>query len=272
MLTLADAAKRKELESFTEDHNKTRIKRRFSMLTINIAKQLQSLNVSIKEVRDDIGTLIDGSQKFYSRTSRCRRFIDLFRLMSGTSKYKPLWSYNDYSLVKDLITMVDVDKNCKDRMFSLLQDYISELNGYNVTQELASILPYHLNREYPEPMHTGEYEQDFCEDLRRKLHCYIKITNESLQYVANLWSDIQKRFTIPSLTALLYQIIRGSVIITWLIQPSWACCILREILTSVAFFQDHLIMRVVLDEECIYDEQSGIADNQVRKLICMTVN
>lgn len=253
--------------SHTKDCNKTRIMRQFSMLTTKIAKQLQSLNVSVKEARDHMDPLIDRSQNFYSRTSRCRRFNDLFRLMSGTPKYEPLWTYDHYSLVKDLVTLVDVDKDSKDEMKSLVQDYISDLNGYRVTKKLASILPYHLSQEYPELVHSGEYEQDFCKDLGKKLECRIRITNESLQYVANLWSDIQKEFTIPSLTALLYQITRGSVIITWLIQPNWACCILREILTSVPFFQDHLIMKVVLDEECIYDEQSGIADNQVRKLI-----
>ena len=124
-LTLADAAKR--VASFTEDRNMIRIKRQFKMLTINIANQLQSLNVSVKEARDHIGNLIDKPRKFYSRTSRCQRFIDLFRLMGDRSKYKPLWSYNDYGLVKDLITIVDVDKDSKDKMKSLLQVYISEL-------------------------------------------------------------------------------------------------------------------------------------------------
>ena len=47
--------------------------------------------------------------------------------MGDGSKYKPLWSYNDYGLVKDLITIVDVDKDSKDKMKSLLQVYISEL-------------------------------------------------------------------------------------------------------------------------------------------------
>ncbi len=238
------------------------------MLISAICKKLESCDVSVSEVRDIICRYLDNSRKVISRTRHCKRIFDFFRLVSNKPKHnsKPVINYQDYDLIRRLISDVEVDKDCKDKMKLLLCEYISELNGYNLTQELAPQLPYHLNQEYPESMSESEsvspkYTASFCEDLRRKLKICVKITNESLQYVQELWSKIREEFSIPSLTALLYKIAYGSLIISWLIQPSWACCILRKIFTSTEFFQAHLIVKVIIDDICVYDEQSGFPEN-----------
>ena len=253
------SVKQRKVKDYTEDFTRTRIKRSFKMLTNKIAKELDTQKVSVRTIKQCIvSDRIDDNPRLGSKMRECRRIAALFRFFET----KKLWDFENYDLVTQVIELIE-DEECKTAMRASLAAYIKELNGYNIAQELATRLPYYLDEEYPE-CQEEEYDSWFCTELRKKLDCYVRITNESLQFVSELWTVIRDRYDIPSLTALLYSIVYGSLVVTWLIQPSWACCILREILTSAAFFQKHLIVKVVLDGQCIYiEENGGITDTNV---------
>ena len=253
------SVKQRKVKDYTEDFTRTRIKRSFKMLTNKIAKELETQKVSVRTIKQCIvSDRIDDNPRLGSKMRECRRIAALFRFFET----KKLWDFENYDLVTQVIELIE-DEECKAAMRDSLAAYVKELNGYNIAQELATRLPYYLDEEYPE-CQEEEYDSWFCTELRKKLDCYVRITNESLQFVSELWTGIRDRYDIPSLTALLYSIVYGSLVVTWLIQPSWACCILREVLTSAAFFQEHLIVKVVLDGQCIYNEENGgITDTNV---------
>ncbi len=252
-------AKCKAVQVYAKNHILSGIKRSFKQLTNQIAANLESKNITVSMVKSNI--VVDKCPHFYSRTKHVRKIRDLFIFF----EVKKLWSYDHYDLVGQVIAIV-VDET----MQKLLDAYIKKLNGYQVAQELASKLPYYLDKEYPEWLEE-KFESPFCNDLRRKLRVCVNISNESLQFVGKLWDNIRKRYSIPCLTALLYSIVFGSLEITWLIQPSSACCILSELFASATFLEEHLIMNVTLDDECIYDEHSGFANSKVSACKCYKI-
>ena len=245
-----------------EDFNQMQIEQLFSSLTCDIADELESLNVRVSEVISHIGRLNDDHRFLLRlRKKKCKKMRDLFELVS-TKKPKPLWSYENYDLLRRIIRMVAINKKDKDRLLEDVHEFVLKLNGHRVAQKLVKVLPKFLNESIDEPKPIEE--SCFCKDLMKKLKCRLKFTAQSLKYIDDLWSDIQCEYEIPSATAFLYHLAYGSLIITWLIQPSWACCILSKICTSVPFFREHSIEKVILDKSCIYDENNnGIASFKV---------
>ncbi len=168
-----------------------------------------------------------------------------------------IWGSSHYDFVSKVISIREA-RDSKDRMNTWLNSYIAHFNAYTVAKKLFKMLPHHLDNSGDESEKSNDY-------LRNKLRIEYKrtITDESLQYIFDLWTVIRKRFTISSVTAFVDSIVQKCLLVTWLIHPSWACSILSEIFGSVSFFREHLMTRIVLGGECVYNEQTGIADHQV---------
>ena len=55
--------------------------------------------------------------------------------------------------------------------------------------------------------------------LKVKLNLNRKLSEVSLSYISELWNVFIEEFDLPSLTAVIDQLIEGSLIITWLVSP-----------------------------------------------------
>ena len=247
---------KEEVEMCAKKQNRAQIKDSFENLLDKIANELKSYNIRSSEVKDHVQKFIDSRPSFL-RTKNCRR-IQINNLFNEISKSK-LWSFDNYGLVQH-VTGIEAANPSKASMRTWLQKYKKEYNAYCVSEKLAVIIPYHFE---------GGFDNDldrYPTHLKQELIIHVEartIDDDSLKYIDDLSEVILETFKIPSLTALLKSIIKKCLIITWLIEPSWACCILSEIFGSVSFFTKYLITKVLLGDVCIYDDQSGIADNQV---------
>ena len=245
-----------KLQAHANEQNRAQIKESFEKLLDKIANELKSYNIRSSEVKDHVQKFIDSRPSFL-RTKN-RRQIQINNLFNEISRSK-LWSFDNCGLVQH-VTGIKGAVQSKVRMRTWLQKYKKEYNAYCVSEKLAVIIPYHFEEGFDNDL--DRYPTHLKQEL--KLHVkYRAIDDDSLKYIDDLWEVIVESFKIPSMTALLKSIVHNCLIITWLIEPSWACCILSEI-GSISFFTKHLITKVLLGDVCIYDEHSGIiGDNKV---------
>ena len=101
-------------------------------------------------------------------------------------------------------------------------------------------------------MSASTFDEAYLEKLSIKLE--IAFTNKTLEYVSKLWKSLARMFLLPSLTALLYRVVEGSLVITWCIPHHFAMKIRENIRGAEAeqFFREYNIMEVKLDEEVVY--------------------
>ncbi len=243
-----------KLQACANEQNRAQIKESFENLLDKIVEELKSHNIRPSEVKDHLQKFIDGRPSFLRTKGRRLQINNLFKEISRSK----LWSFDNYGLVQH-VTGIKGAVQSKARMRTWLQKYKKEYNAYSVSEKLAAIIPYHFEFDNDLDRYPTHLKQELIVHVK-----YMVIDDDSLKYIDDLWEVIVESFKIPSMTALLKSIVHNCLIITWLIEPSWACCILSEIFDSISFFTKHLITKVLLGDVCIYDEHSGIiGDNKV---------
>lgn len=243
-------------EEILED-NEMKIKEQFRSLSIEVREYLESQGSSVADIKSVVKYY---KSDFKRKVDHCRTLLYLFNRMGDLE----VLTYNHYSLLDCLIGEIK-DEDIKRDMREKMDTYIStDFYGYLTTKKLVEILPYHLNSNSPDETEV-EFDEESIVKLKTKLEIKSrKITNDTLHsYVYVLWDKIRKKFDIPSLTALIYSIVRGSVVIKWLIPPSWACCILSELLIAIDFFNENSISWVEINAIRIYDDKTGVIGNEV---------
>ena len=98
----------------------------------------------------------------------------------------------------------------------------------------------------------ARYDKCSCRKITFKLKA--RVTEKSLNYIDTFWQSIADYFLLPSLPALLDSIHSGCVEVTWLVSTPSALQIQANIQDSAPFLQEHGVMRVVMDDEILYDE------------------
>ena len=88
-----------------------------------------------------------------------------------------------------------------------------------------------------------------------KLDRKIKLSEKTLDYVDTLWKALIEEFNLPSLTAVIDRIVKGSLGITWLILPHVAEKIRSIYSKALRFYQNHSIVELYIDDDLLYHEQ-----------------
>ena len=91
--------------------------------------------------------------------------------------------------------------------------------------------------------------------IKVKLNLKRKISDLSLDYVHNLWVSFAEEFEIPSLTAILHEITRGSLEVTWLIPHAF----MELIKPRSSFYKRLGITQVLVDGRVVYDEKKMVS-------------
>ena len=239
-------------------------------LTRMVCDKLTSLEVSVKEMRNFVADLHNHKRTVVGSIKRSSTIGLLFSAI----KKNNLWTFQHYNLLYNVIKMFGT-RDAKVEMMKWMKEYIVNYNGYSAAEKIIEAIPRYYDRakqkmsQSKDPRTDLSFDEEDLEMLGKSLSIHIRISNESIQYIDDLWSEIAARFRIPSLTAYLYSILHGSVIVTWLIPPGWACCILGEVQGAGDLFKRLHISLVELDSVRIYDEENGISDNEVSKYLIL---
>ena len=176
---------------------------------------------------------------------------------------KALWSYMHYTPLTSI-----AEEFAKDDTQQLIESYETELANFCATTKLADFIALCQDEEKADPAaplapNSAKYDSEYLNKLTIKIGR--RVTNETLQYIVDLWKAVAKFFALPSLTALLDRVVAGSLVISWLIPHLFAMQI-RVNSTggeATAFFQAHQIVEVKIDDDCLYRHETTADDTKV---------
>ena len=170
---------------------------------------------------------------------------------------KKFWTYYHFSLVERL------DKHFLRQSEKSIQQHISDykrqLSGFFVAKKIISSEFYTDSTSSESTTHSvADYTCEHHRVLKMRLELKRNVSEESLQYVADLWESLAIEFELPSLTAVIDSIVKKCLEITWLIFPSDA----EKIIVAAAarhtdFFEKHAITLLTIDDIIIYQKASS---------------
>lgn len=226
--------------------NEEGIKSKFADLLNQVQSALKANNVEVDDVRNHLIRLLCPDDVIPKAT-----LSDIFNAITVNN----LWSYEHHSPVEALIRDFIPDH------LSLMTPYKQQLSGFHATIKLVEYIQAKQLDEYDSDteMDVGQVKKYTPKQYRRltvKLNISgRKMSQISMCYVQELWISFAEEFDIPSLTAIIDEILEGSLKIVWLVLPHVAELISTSAQKSVQFFRRHDIIYVAIDDHVVYDVQ-----------------
>ena len=227
--------------------NENSIKGLFSTLLLNVQKVLESHTIDIKDVRQFLAFFFQNRE--YFQDASC-----LEGLFTSATGYM-LWDYENYGPLEALAKSLLPGDPAVER---LMRDYKSNLSGYSMTikvleyMEKKKLQPDDLEEE-PSPLKKLSLKQ--YRKIKVVLQLERRVSELSLAYIHRLWVSFAEEYELPSLTAIIDEIVEGSLIITWLVLQHVASMIKPR----SKFFRRHQIILVYIDDVILYDEKKTVS-------------
>ena len=240
-----------------EEWNIRMIKGKFSKLVTKSHKSLQNREIDVEEVQTFLimysspGSR-DGSDMVITVVESAESLNAIFRVLT---KYG-LWDYINYYLLQSIITEFASDDN---ELNGMMKQYQQDLTGYTLTLQIKTYLATH--RPHP-TFTTGDSETSVDmiippqqkHELFKKLSVKIdaNVTDHTLSYVIDLWQSLAVQFALPKPAMILHKVAEGCIGITWLIPANLVQYVTRMAQKKNSVFAEKHILRVMLEEQCIY--------------------
>ena len=233
------------------ENNLQKIKAKFSSLSHEVQLALQSSPASVREVYSFLVRCFSRDDWIQNPSS----FDQLFNALSVAK----LWNYNHYSPLEEIMKkFLPNDATIK----KLVSEYKSHLTGFYTTTKLADFIKVHRSQfedTEQDPQESLPVDTYTLKDYRRlKVTLNLgqrKVSALTLSYVDELWRSLAEEFDLPSLTAVIDMIVKGSLQVSWLVLPHIAEKIMAASKKTLEFFCHHHIVRVEIDNLTIYDKE-----------------
>ena len=226
--------------------NIRKIKGKFSTLVTKSRTRLQSRETSVEDVQTFLITMYsspnsrDGSYMVTTTVESAKSLDEIFRALS---KYG-LWDYLNYYLLQSIIEEFASDDN---ELNGMMEQYQRDLTGHILTLKiethLDAVSENTADEKVPPP-------QQLFEKLSVKVEA--NVTNYSLKYVDDLWQSLANQFALPQPAMILHKVAEGCIGITWLIPANLVGYVTRMAQKTSNMFAEKHILRVMLEEKCIY--------------------
>ena len=225
--------------------NEAKIQRLFAGLVRQVLSILNKREIDKKEFRVYVVQL-------FSPSWCIPKSEDMFAIFEAISS-NLLWSYSHFSPLESI-----AEEFAKDDTLSLMESYKMDLSSFYTTTDIVDYIALCQDDEkvvdpdVPLAANPAKYNGEYFQKLTVRLDR--PVTNETLQYIADIWRAIAKFFLLPSLTALLDRIVEGSLVISWFIPHIFAMQIRVNSSgdEAEAFFRAHQITEVKLNGDCLY--------------------
>ncbi|MCG8621655.1 MAG: hypothetical protein MJE68_06605 [Proteobacteria bacterium] len=208
---------------------------------------------------------------FFQSESCIPEAPNLTKLFNIVTEAK-LWRYDHFSPLRELAEKFLPENNPARKLVS---EYKNQLSGFYTTTKIIDFIDL-SELDDPEDdsdsdskdsakqsLSSKEYKKLYRElKVTLKLDRKIKLSDMTMSYVDTLWKALIEEFDLPPLTAIIKKIVRGSLIITWLVPPKVSSVIASSYFKAVWFYLQHDIARVELDGGVLYtDEEWIVSDN-----------
>lgn len=174
-------------------------------------------------------------------------FIKVFAAIT----YHGLWDYFHYfPLVQIVKEFFDGDP----AMESLVEQYQKDLKSYKV---VASIEDY-IEPELDAHANAPPEEKARCDPrYLRRVEWKTDFEDHTMNHLYDVWKVFSAQYLVPDSppTALLDRVRTGCVTITWLVPSNLIPHLIKTARIDTAFFQKHRILKVMVDDQCVYEEE-----------------
>ena len=228
--------------------NENQIKAKFADLSLSIRKAIEAYSVPASDVRQ---FLIDFFQQ--KDLEFLQSAISLEQIFIATSTHS-LWDYQNYGPLEMLTKQFLPNNSATEKLIS---QYKASLTGFLMFTSIVDYIKY-KQLEAEDSVDVAEQEsaiRKLSSKHYRKIKVVLnlsrKVTELSLVYVTKLWCSFTEEYDLPSFTAVINEIIAGSLEVTWLVSQR----ITNMIVPRSKFFREHHIVKVFVDDVILYDEK-----------------
>ena len=168
--------------------------------------------------------------------------------------YHRLWDYFHYSPLVQIAKRFGAnDPEMKD----LVQNYIKDVKAYSIVATLEDYVEADLDVADNSPEDCAKYNPCCYTPVEWKT----KFVDHSLQYLAEVWEMFSSHYLMPDSppTALIDRVRKGCFSITWLVPSSLIPQLIEKVKSDTKFFQQHLILKVMVGNKCVYEESTLVS-------------
>ena len=239
----------------------SKIKGHFSRLLIKVKSALDAQHVDVKEVRQFLLTYFEGECSIPN-------VADLSEVLDSITTAK-LWRYDHYEPLEELAESFLPDDDSARRQMIEYPIQLSAFQGATRIIDFIKLSELEDPEEDNRPFSPKKYNRHY-----RKLTMELNLGDVSevtLDHMDKLWKALQRKFKLPSLTAVIDKIVQGSIKVTWLVLPHVIKKIKAAYSKAVSFFQQHNITRIVMyDWLILYDEKLMVSITPFQSLLLMS--
>ena len=215
---------------------------------------LESSQVNVNDVYDFL-------VRCFSRDDWVQNPANFGQLFNALSVTK-LWNYNHYGPLED-ITKKFLSDNAAIK--KLVSEYKGQLTGFYTMTKIADFIKVHKSQfedTEQDPEQSLPVDTYTLKDYRRlKVTLNLgqrKVSALTLSYVDELWRSLAEEFDLPSLTAVIEAIVKGSLQVTWLVLPHIAEKITSASTKAFKFFRLHDVTCVEVDNCIVFEDEEMV--------------
>ena len=137
-----------------------------------------------------------------------------------------------------------------------ITDYRSQLSGFYTTTKIIDFIDLSDSEDHPQQDFSPEKYKPYYRKLTLtlKLDRKVKLSDLTRKYVDTLWKALIEEFNLPPLTVVIDKIVKGSLIVSWLIPQEVATMILGSYSKAIRFYEQQNITQVKIDDKVLYDQ------------------
>ena len=230
--------------------NKRIITTKYATLLTNVYNRLQQKQTNVREFRLFViarfppGDCIPQSG-------------DLGELFEAITR-NGLWDFWNYQPLEDIVHQFGADDK---QMEDWVNKYKADLAGFKACTKIVHYMAVvesdssfdESDQDQPTQPKQAKYDRKYYHKLSVRLK--VKVTDQSLSYIDDIWRSVSEYHLIPPLSSLLDHICKGSITVVWLIPTGLVPRLLKQIHEAGDFFHQHRITSVTLHDRCVYDEE-----------------
>ena len=180
-----------------------------------------------------------------------------------------LWDFWNYQLLEDIVHQFGGDDK---QMEDWMNKYKADLVGFKICTKIIHYLRVvesdssfdESDQDQPTQQKLAKYDRKYFRKLSLRLK--VKVTDQSLSYIDDIWRSVSEYLLLPPLAAILDCICKGSITVVWLIPIGLVPQLLKQIRQAGDFFQQQNIESVTVDDQCVYDKQISAVE-QIQSIV-----
>ena len=236
------------------------IRESYSQLVVRVVGKLRDRNINIDDFRLYLTTYFGCGDFISSISSVSEMIVAVTR--------KPLWNFYNCYVLEGIIKYF-----CKDdsEMIGWMEEYKTRLSAFKTATKIADYVKGYADAELmadtDEAINDYEvYDKKFFVELSFKLRknrgSILRVDQNCLLYIDELWTTISSYFLLPSLPTLLEKIRKGCIEITWIVPVTIASIIILMAKSPgcTKFCRQRNIMRIVVGDKAVYNEDKAVYD------------